>query len=89
MILGFFLNSESDQFQKMIVIVPIPQGALNIDLFLRKKAASQMPFGGQTQAITHGTEVIAHSPDKPDFSFSTPQGESLRRAVKEARLDGS
>lgn len=48
-----------------------------------------MPFGGQAQAITYGTEVIAHRPDKPDFPLSALQGESLSRAVKGARLDGS
>lgn len=40
MILRFSLNSESDQFQEMVVVLSVPQWSLNIDLFLREKAAS-------------------------------------------------
>ena len=54
----------------------------------RQADASQMPFGGQTQAITHSTEVITHCPDESDFPFSTLQGESLSRTVKGTRPDG-
>ncbi len=37
-ILWFVLNGESDQFQKMFIIVAVSQGSFDIDLFFRKEA---------------------------------------------------
>ena len=48
---GLPLHGQSDQVQEMAIMVPVPEGRLDINLLLRKKAASEVAFSSQSQSI--------------------------------------
>lgn len=59
MVVGLTLHGQSDQFQKMAVIVPVPEGRLDINLSFREKATSEVALSSQSQSIALGTKMIA------------------------------
>jgi hypothetical protein len=59
MVLGFVLNGNPYQLQKIGIPFTISQGTFNINLLVRKKTASQMTFGSQPQSIADLTKMIA------------------------------
>lgn len=48
MVFGLTLHGQPDQLQQMAIIVPVPQGCLDINLLLREKATSEVTLSSQS-----------------------------------------
>jgi hypothetical protein len=73
----------------MVIIVPVPEGRLDIDFLLREKTASEVALGCQSQSIANGTKMVAQGPNEPYLPLAPVQSESFCWTTKTVCLDGS